>query len=360
MKAMIVCGVFAVLIMAGFICGRPDSAGAVEVEIHGYGFQGYLLSQKNEYRGASGGTYNFNVLALLFSSRVTDDTTVWALIDGDSEKISVDWAYIEHRVTDSIDVRFGQVKFPMAIYNEYRDNKLLQISMLEPIMYRAEADVIFEVYQGAGAQYRNGPFAVDLFGGAPRISAEETKLTGETAKNLVGGRVVYTTPIKGLKLIGSYAGFKQELKDSLGVIPEKTTYQHEGVGSLDYVNYGLDLKAEYAEKVGLKDVPGGAKIRIQSYYVQAGYTFFDKLTPFVRYDYITTDFDQKSDASFYQKEFVAGAGYKFSPYFGIKVEEHFISGYALPVQLGKASGGMDAGTGQRDWSLFVAGINFMF
>lgn len=347
--------VCALVVFSCFTAGWAASARAAEVDIHGYGFQGYLLSDKNQYLGAKDGTFEFTKIALLFSSKVEDRTTVWVQLFGDNNKIDLDWAFVAYRVSNDLEARAGMIKFPMGIYNEIRDNKLLQLSMLEPAMYREESDVIFESYRGVGAQYIGGPFTVDLYAGAPVIESENPNIK-IVNKNLAGGRIIYQTPLEGLRLIGSYSAFRQDIIDTTGALPEFQGQNTLAVGSLDYVNYGFDIKAEYAKKKDVIFAPGGGVVHYVSYYAQAGYTFFEKLTPFVRYDYITTDEDQKTDASFYQKEKVVGVGYKFNPYFAVKAEEHWISGYALPVKNEEVA----AGTGVKDWSMFVAGINFMF
>jgi hypothetical protein len=48
-------------------------------------------------------------------------------------------------------------------------------------------------------------------------------------------------------------------------------------------------------------------------------------------------------------------GYKFNPYFGIKVENHWMDGFLGPLSRGDV-----AATAEKKWNLFAAGMNFMF
>jgi len=349
MKKLCLYVVSAALVLAGLLFSLPCSVFAGETEVHGYGYQGYLKSPKNDYLDARDSTYAFNKIALLFSNRVEDNTSVWVQIFGDSEKIGLDWAYVDYRFTNSLELRAGQIKFPIGLINEARDNKLLHLAMMEPIMYREEADVVFEAYRGAGLNY-SGPLTVDVFGGAP-VSESDNPLVKNEAKELTGGRITYM-PVEGLKLMASFAGNKEEIISSdpaVSSIPEGK--ERVWIASMSYDNHSFEVNAEYAKN---KLIEGSFK----SYYVEAGYTFFDKLTPFVRYDYIVSADEgvDTSDPAMYQKETVVGVGYKVNPYFAIKAEQHLIDGYLLSVATGETA----AGFGEKKWDMFVAGINFMF
>lgn len=341
---------FSFLIVAAlalFVLAATVPVEAAETEVHGYGFQGYLLSNKNNYLEAQEGTWEFNKLAVLLSSKVEDRTTIWLQLFGDSEEFGVDWAFVDYRIANDFFGRIGQSKFPMGIYNEIRDNKMLQLSMLEPAMYRPDVEMIFEAYRGVGVYY-NGMLSVDLFGGAPVMEEEGVILE---VKNLGGGRITYNTPLEGLKLMASYAAFSEEEFDTTGAVLVAEGHEKLLIGSLDFVKGALDLKAEYASKEGIDE-------ELSSYYVQAGYTIGEKLTPFIRYDYVMDEEETctESDPNCYQKDITVGVGYKVNPYFAIKFEEHFMEGYLLPLETGEVL----PGEGEKKWNMFVAGMNFMF
>jgi len=342
------CGILgAVLLTAA--AGLPKGAFALDiggVEIHGYGHQGFLVSNENEYLDAGDeGTWNYTSMAIVFSSKVEDNTTVWIQLYGEDE-VGIDWVFVDYRFNNNLSVQLGQVKLPMGFYNETRDARFLQLSTLLPAMYRTEAELIHEAYRGIRAIY-------DLeLGGAGSISFEPIggqlldESMGHKQGQMFGGRITYQAPLEGLSLAGASTFSKIEM-DMMGNTMKgdmKMWY-----GGVEYVNYGFDLKSEYVWMKMFDETHS-------SYYAQAGYTFFDKLTPFVRYDYNSTDDDQSSDPSYYQKCASVGVGYKINYNVSLKAEYHISDGYAMPV----ASGEVNAGAGEDNWNMFVASINFIF
>lgn len=320
-----------------------------KVEIHGYGHQGFLITDGNHYLHADDrGTFDYNALALLVSVKATDDLNIWAQVFGSLNDFRLDWAFIDYAFNNNLKIHAGQIKTPIGIYNEIRDIKYLQLSTLEPLIYQEDLKMSHEAFRGASVLYNQdlpagSSLALDIYGGQQVDFEEDSEFKFH---NLVGGRATYTTPVNGLKLmVSGYTSNADMTEDGI------TDRGHNNLwmGSLDYRGYGIDLKAEYAESKL-------HHIQRRGYYVQGGYTFFDKLTPFVRYDYLTSDTSQKSDPSFYQKDFCFGIGYKFNSYVAVKVEDHVVSGYALPV----VTGDMVPGTGEKDWNLFATSVNFIF
>lgn len=328
-----------------------NEADAFELQIHGYGDQGYLVTDtnKNKYLTADhDGTFDFTHLSLVFSAAVDDKTTIWSqLANIEEEGISIHWVFVDYKVNNDLMWRAGQIKFPMGFYNENKRAKILHLSTLEPQMYQdlMGEEVIPEMFRGGSVVYNHdisdGNIGIELFGGQ-RFSHDPDR----RYHNTYGGTVNYRAPIDGLRFEGS--AFTSKKEDLADVPPIEGTQFGWLVGA-DYVNHGFDLKVEYADS---KD----PDLNIVTYYGQAGYTFFDKLTPFVRYDYITTNQDFDDDPSYYQKDTVVGVGYKISSNLALKAEEHFLHGYAMPVKRGD----MEAGTGKTDWNLFAASVNFIF
>lgn len=344
---------YGAVLTAGLWFIMPQAAGAGNVagnvDIHGYGNQDFMDAGKNQYLGAKGGSWTENTMSIIFDAAVTDDTTIWARIHHHPEAdATIDWLYVDKKVGSAVDLRAGQMKFPLGIYNMYAENKFLEVSELEPMMYSPDVDhLIFDIFNGVDAEYNNGTIGIEVFGGSHKMEQMDPMAPEVVARDIRGIRIPYRTPIDGLTLIVSGASFNEET----ATVPVTRVPQMVMIGSIDYVNYGFDLKAEYAEK----------KLRyedrtVRSYYLQAGYTFFDKLIPYARYDVLYSDTHRTSDPSLFQKDATIGLGYKINEYLKVKAEEHFISGYDVPVE----SGEVVAGTGQDHWKLFVAGVDFVF
>jgi hypothetical protein len=341
------------LALALFSAGKADALEMLDnkLEIHGYGHQGFLLTDGNHYLKAdSKGTWEFNALALLFTVKATEDTTIWAQLFSSLHDFRLDWAFVNYQASNDLQLRAGQIKTPIGIYNEIRDVKYLQLSTLEPLIYQEELKLTHEAFRGASLVYDyyvgNSSITLDLYGGQQANLEEDEEKSDQKFNQLIGGRITYKTPINGLSLMGSgYTSKAEEIEAG----ETSKGRQSLWMGSVDYQNHGIDLKAEYASMKLIDRKTYG-------YYAQGGYTFFDKLTPFVRYDYLTTDKEQKSDPAFYQKDLVVGVGYKFNSNVALKVEDHFVRGYALPVVTGEIA----PGSGASNWNLLAASINFIF
>jgi predicted porin len=163
-------------------------------------------------------------------------------------------------------------------------------------------------------------------------------------RRIIGSRLIYNPPIDGLRFMVSGYQTQVEILADNSLVKE-----NRGILSADYVNDNLDLKAEYANHTFMG-------VASHAYYVQGGYKVTEKWTPFIRYDYVTTDVDQSDDPSYYQKTFAIGLDYKLDQNISLRLEDHINRGYALPV----ASEEVTAGAGQTNWNLFAASINFAF
>lgn len=321
----------------------------VNLDIHGYANEDFLYSTKNNWMDAKGGTFEHNSASLIFTASVLDTTQFWVRLhhDKDSEA-TIDWFYVDQKIGNYFDVRAGQFKYPLGIYNFYAENKFLQLTQLEPMMYSPDVDhMIFENIAGVDVEYKGETIGAEIFGGGHKLE------NGGHAKNVIGLRIPYKTPLEGLTLIASGAMFTGKSTDSSGL--EISQREKLIVGSADYENHGLDLKAEIAEKM-MGETADMAKMNVLSYYVQGGYLIADRWTPYARYDVLYGDTHKKSDPSFYQKDATVGLSYLINSFLKVKAEEHFIRGYNVPVQSGEVA----AGAGAKDWMMFVAGVDFVF
>ena len=134
-------------------------ANAVELadrfDLHGYGYQDYLQPSANTYLGADKkGTWNNNILALVLSAKLTEQSKLWAqLEDTSGGGTAVTWAFVDYDVSDSMRLHAGRVKFPLGFYNEIIDAKGLQPAALEPSLYQTAADFVHDSYHGVGVDY---------------------------------------------------------------------------------------------------------------------------------------------------------------------------------------------------------------
>jgi len=107
------------------------------------------------------------------------------------------------------------------------------------------------------------------------------------------------------------------------------------------------------------DFPGSANENTgKSYYGQIGYTFAEKITPYVRYDYLIYNIQQDANPGAFQEAKVLGFTYRLNNNISMRMENHWNHGYAIPANVQGAT--FDYPAAKEDWNLFAMGINFIF
>ena len=329
----------------------PDTALAVElgerIDLHGYGYQDYAQSSANSYLGADKhGTWDNNFLGLVMTATLTDKSKLWAqLEDTSTEGTAFTWAFVDYELTDSVRLHAGRVKMPLGFYNEIIDAKPLQPAALEPSLYQSAADMVHDSYQGIGVDFEQ-----DLAGGhvlwqAYGGNVYDPVLAIDTRdRRAFGGRVTYRTPLDGLTFMASAYRTQVETLAS-GTMSN----EDRGILSVGYLADAWDLKAEYGAHKFLG-------VTSDAWYVQGAYALTPHWKPYVRHDYVVTDRHLRGDPSYEQSTWVAGINYRINDALGLKLENHFNSGYGLPV----AEGSVAPGSGKKAWNLMLVSVDFQF
>jgi hypothetical protein len=159
---------------------------------------------------------------------------------------------------------------------------------------------------------------------------------------VAGGLVTYTTSVTGLRFTASAYDQWVENQTTSALHEQKRTLQ-----CADYTNGPLDLKIRYGEH-SLFGVDS------RTYYLQVGYTFWGKWTPFLRYDDVITNDALGSDGSYFQRTLVTGIGYRIDEHISVRLENHFSHGYALAVASNEDV------PGALNWNMTVASVAFAF
>jgi hypothetical protein len=342
------------LACTAILSGAAQIAAAVDFgndfALHGYGSQDYVQSSsdRNTYLGADHrGTWDNNFLAFVATVSLNERSKLWAQLETSSmDATRFTWFFVDYALTDALTAHVGRVKFPLGLYNETIDVKFLQMSSLEPSIYQIAADFVHDSYTGVGVDYTQdlgtaGRITWQVYGG----NAYDTNPPADSRdRRMAGGRVTYATPVDGLRFMVSSYRTQVELLATRELVNETRV-----IGSIDYVQADWDLKAEYAAQ----SFDG---VDSDGYYIQAGRTLADKWTPFVRYDYVTTDKSLAAGDAWHQKTVVGGINYKLLGNVSLRGEVHANRGFALPF----ASGEANPATAKRDWTLFVVGLHFIF
>lgn len=352
--------------------GMHTLANAVSVDekisVHGYGDTGYIRAIENNYtKKPSGNNWDYNYLSVNFTAQVDEKTKIVAQIRQGSEITGDMGAYVNYNMTDNLTARAGQMKVPAGIFNEIRDIKFLQLSELTPLMYQDAAGTLPDSFKGVETIYHidmgSHRLTFDVYGGEPKgansyIPQSPTYFV--MVQNIYGGRLTYKTPL-GLKL--SLSTFQNDLLSTTGTagVPSPTAIPADGVrklssASIDYRNYNFDMKMEYAIATQFPNSP--SEVNGKAYYGQFGYTFADKFTPYVRYDYLLYNNDMVDNPMYYQQAKVFGFTYRLNNNVSLRMENHWNHGYAIPANI--QGGNFNSATAKLDWNLFAMGINFIF
>ena len=358
------------LLLAGAQALSMPASAEERVSLHGYGDTGILRAVENNYTNRYSGTkLDYNYLSLNVTAQVDDKTKIVAQIHQSSETSGDMGAYVNYNVTDNMTARAGQMKAPVGIYNEIRDIKYLQQSVLTPMMYQDAAGTLPESFKGVEAIYHldmgNHRLTFDIYGGEPRGANTYVQIQPTQwflVENIYGGRITYKSPI-GLKISASH--FQNDLLTASGAT-QPASYTMNGQGtrrlssaSMDYRGSNLDIKMEYAIASQFENT--ALEQRGTSYYGQIGYTFADKYTPYIRYDSISYNNDFPDDPLYYQKDKVFGISYKLNNNVSLRMENHWINGYAIPAYAqSQTQNPFVTSTAKLDWNIFAMGLNFIF
>lgn len=366
-----------ILMMAGG--GAAQAFDMEDLEIHGFASTGYLRSTQNNYLLLSKeGSFEFNEAGLNVASSLTDNFRVgMQLFSRDqgevgNNEVSVDWAFLDYQRNEAFGIRVGRIKTPLGLANETRDYDMLRASILLPQgtyneYYREAA----AAYQGAGL-YGNvslasaGRLRYDLYGGAMEVKTDgimskyianvNMEVTSVNVDRMAGGQLRWHTPLRGLMLGSSFVQMRMRLDSESTLQPMYTTLKMPEMRflyfSTGYTNGGWDLEAEYHQwkydfslDVDLSQLQQpnpptlNDTVDREAYYVSLSYRFTDWLQTGAYYSvfYIDRrDHDGKGlvaqgspDYAAWQKDLALSLRFDLSDYWLIKLETHFMDGYAL-------------------------------
>ncbi len=382
---------FFVLVLSSLLSAPNSQAAEDKFTLSGFGYQDYRIANTNIYEGAdSRGTWENGILALVMSANVSDNDTAWAQLETNpSQPTEFTWAFLDHRFNDDLSIHIGRIKMPYGLYNEYIDNKALQLSAIRPSSYSFQADMVHDAYQGIGVDWTVGSLFIQLMEGKIYTPVNNGAITDAFTgrdRMYLGSHITWNTPIEGLRFM--FSSWDGQVEDNTGIQAtpglgplEKETRR---MYSVEYLTDRLDLKAEHNNHIVPPNaphdsqpvpncsvtVPGNPPTTAQcmqdaipsapsnttvSWYVQAGYKF-GPWTPYARYDYFVHDDSDPGDPGSYQKEWVFGVNYKIDANLNWRIEDHIIDGYGLAV----ATGDMSYGGGDTKWNMMATEINFKF
>jgi hypothetical protein len=355
-----------------------------KIQLNGFISQGYIYSTHNDFipQASEHGSFEFNEAGLTFSVDVSEKLRLgFQLLARDfgfigNYRIFLDWGFADYRFSKAFGIRVGKIKAPLGFYNEVRDtDPLFPMVILPQSIYDEAFRPVFIAYSGIGVHGKlnigAGSLNYHLFTGSVNHPSDAPYLTQiQTAVNrgiaqtgmsisplqmdtqlFYGGRMIWNTPIKGLRLGGSYAYLKAKYNGNLS-IPMSTPVTVFGSMKLkkffllsgEWAIGNFTLTTEYMELPPLIHLDLlNQNILLtdetqQGWYIMGSYVFGDKLILYAYYDRFFSDKDDPEGNNTvllglenffgWQKDIVIGARYDINFNWTVKVEWHFIDGVA--------------------------------
>ncbi len=355
-----------------------------KIQLNGFISQGYLLSTRNDFipESAKNGSFEFSELGLIFSVDVSKKLRLgFQVLARDfgpigNHNIELAWGFADYRFSEAFGLRVGKIKTPMGLYNEIRDtDPLFPVVILPQSIYDESFRSVFIAYNGIGI-YGNlgigvGSLNYNFFiggvnhpGDTPYLGLIRNSInrgladTGMSVSPLAmntqlyyGGRLIWTTPVPGLRLGGTYLYLRARYNGTIA-IPFSAPLNVSGSVNLkeffllsgQWVIGNFTLSSEYMElPANLRLQLSGQQVPLpddtqQAWYVMGSYVFGDKFTLYAYYDRNLNDKGDTEGQSAiltgrenffgWQKHIVFGARYDINFNWTVKAEWHSIDGLA--------------------------------
>jgi hypothetical protein len=343
--------------------GSEDSLASVE--LHAFASQGFILSKYNNYLDVdtTHGSFQFSELGVNLTKNLTDRFRVGLQLFAQnlgptgSYDIKADWFYLDYRFANWLGVRAGRVKIPFGLYNDSADIDSARVAVLLPQSVYPEENRNYllaqtggEVYgyanlHAAGAlDYR--AYAGTIFIDTTTTSPSPYQISNFNVPYLVGGRLMWETPVNGLRVGGSLQSLRLDatISPASATTTEGTTAPPASadiqipavlwVASVEYIGGDLLLAAEYSRwYIGENSsnamlFPGSPTVTSERAYALATYRASKWLQPGIYYALMFPDVDERGGRGNFQHDIATTLRFDINAYWLIKAEAHYMIGTA--------------------------------
>jgi hypothetical protein len=362
--AIAIAWTFAALSVAG-----PSKAADIglgderKVEVHGFVSPGFIVTTGNNYLAhTKRGSFEFNEVGLNFTVPLTDKLrTGIQLFSRDHGPIGnytprADWFYLDYKLDDWFGIRAGPVKIPVGLYNDTVDIDAGRVQVLLPQSIYNLTNRDFALAQTGGEIYgrirlgrSGGAFEYRIYAGTIYIDVQSQTtangaFTDVDVPYVTGQRLMYETPIEGLRLGGSLEAAKIDLAYNIPVNPQGLPPGPGSlglpyvvaIGSVEYAPGRLQLAAEWARSrthlETSRPLPGADPRKVttnEAAYVMGSYRLTDWFAPGLYYSLYYRDIDNRSGRDKSAHDVAATLRFDINSWWLVKLEGHFISGTAL-------------------------------
>jgi len=347
------------------------------LEVHAFVSQGFLISTDNNFLAKSSeGSFEFTEVGINFTMPLAERLRVGLQLFsrklGPASNLTtqMDWFYLDYHWADWLGFRAGRVKLPFGLYNDTSDIDAARTSILLPQSIYPATNRNFLLAQTGGEIYGYlhlrgaGALEYRLYGGT--IQLDSSTPAGSpfavqelTVPFLAGGRLLWETPVEGLRIGGSFQDLRLDatlFSNSAGSahikLPAVLT-----VGSLEYLRHELLLAAEYSrwytsvETDNPAVFPASNTTTSERAYALAAYRFRQWLQGSFYYSLLYPNVDRRSGRANMQHDLATTIRFDINEYWLVKLEGHYMQGTAALTSA--LNDNRLLGQLERDWALFL-------
>jgi hypothetical protein len=348
--------VFSLVSLVGspvFAAEIGPEGGLLSVDVHAFASQGYILTTNNNYlaHDTRHGSFQFSEIGINFTKDLGDKLRMGLQLFAQdlgptgNYNAKLDWFYLDYRWKDWLGVRAGRVKIPFGLYNEVNDIDAARVPILLPqSVYPLQtrnfllAQTGVELY-GYARLHSAGALDYRLYGGTIFIDlttppGSPYQLTDLNVPYVAGGRLLWETPLEGLRFGGSLQALRLDTTflasgKSVSVgIPVVL-----GVGSAEYSVHDLVLTAEYSRwyaKYNSRDstVYPSSSLDSERGYVMATYRATHWLQTGVYYSVLFPDIQHRDGRADRQHDLATTLRFDLNAHWLVKLEGHYMMGTA--------------------------------
>jgi hypothetical protein len=327
----------------------------LSVEVHAFVGQGFVQTTSNNYldSNTTHGSFQLSDVGINFTKTLVDRLRVGVQLFAQNlgptgnYNARMDWFYVDYRWRDWLGFRAGRVKIPFGLYNEVNDIDSARTFILLPQSVYPIDNRNYLLAQTGGELYGyqklgSGGGALDYRGYAGTIFLDTTtqpgspyQLVSVNVPYLVGGRVLWETPIDGLRMGGSVQGLRLDLQ----ALTQMKLVTVEApvilwVGSVEYSAHDLLLAAEYSRwyvKASTSDptlFPASPLTTSERAYGMVGYRATKWLQPGVYYSVLYPNVDDRAGRQNRQHDLAATIRLDINSNWLVKLEGHWMQGTA--------------------------------
>jgi hypothetical protein len=334
--------------------GDPDSL--LSIDVHAFASQGFILTTNNNYlaNDTTHGSFQFSELGLNFTKDLTDRLRLGLQLfaqdigPNGNYNATLDWFYVDYRWKDWLGLRVGRVKIPFGLYNEVNDIDSARLPVLLPQSVYPLENTHYLLAQTGGELYgylRLGlAGALDYHAYAGTIFIDTSTLLSSTSAfelgsvnvpYLAGGRLMWETPVEGLRVGGS----AQALRLDVTLVEGSASAAVQvpvvlWVASAEYSAHDLLLAAEYSRWYVTDNSsnpalrPTTPQVTSERAYGMAAYRENKWLQTGAYFSMLFPDVTERAGPAGRQNDLAATVRFDINPFWLVKVEGHYMFGTA--------------------------------